>query len=516
MTGAPRAIAISNLDLPDAQKLLLHDCEDCACPVSATADSPLAAAALAPPADLDGPGRWVRGREVISVGLDADHQVLFNPVGHGGAVVVNEEAQRIFRCFQQPVTFGDAFLAAGGGAGPAREAEVRDLFRRLSQLELIHPEGADERPELRRGEVLTAWLHITNACNLRCPYCYLSKTSESMSEDTGRASVDAVISSALREGYPAIKLKYAGGEASLNHRHLVGLHAYAKERTAAAGLQLQATLLSNGVSLPAGLIDVLRSEGIRVMISLDGIGAAHDAQRPFVSGRPSFRQVERTIASLVGKGYGPHLSITITGRNAAGVPDVVRFALDHDLTFSLNFFRDNDQAAGLPDLQYEEQAMIAGLLGSFEVIAGRLPRWSVLGSVLDRGQLLQPRERSCGVGQDYVVIDQRGRVAKCHMEIERTLGDVFRHDPLQLVRRDTGPGTAQNLPVTEKAGCRDCTWRYWCTGGCAVATFRATGRSDIKSPNCNIYKAIYPEALRLEGMRLLRYALPAQADAGRP
>jgi len=514
MTGAPRAIAISNLDLPDAQQLLLHDCEDCACPVSATADSPLAAAALAPAADLDGPGRWVRGREVISVGLDADHQVLFNPVGHGGAVVVNEEAQRIFRCFQEPVTFGDAFREAG--PGPGREAEVRDLFRRLGQLELIHPEGADERPELPRGEVLTAWLHITNACNLRCPYCYLSKTAESMSEDTGRASVDAVISSAVREGYPAIKLKYAGGEASLNHRHLVGLHAYAKERAAAAGLQLQATLLSNGVSLPAGLIDVLRSESIRVMISLDGIGAAHDAQRPFVSGRPSFRQVERTIASLVGKGYGPHLSITITGRNAAGVPDVVRFALDRDLTFSLNFFRDNDQAAGLPDLQYEEQAMIAALLGSFEVIAGRLPRWSVLGSVLDRGQLLQPRERSCGVGQDYVVIDQRGRVAKCHMEIERTLGDVFRDDPLQLVRRDTGPGTAQNLPVTEKAGCRDCTWRYWCTGGCAVATFRATGRSDIKSPNCNIYKAIYPEALRLEGLRLLRYAAPAQAAAGRP
>jgi uncharacterized protein len=510
MTAAQRAIAISNLDLPDAQQLLLHDCEDCACPVSATADSPLAAAALAPAADLDGPGRWVRGREVISVGLDADHQVLFNPVGHGGAVVVNEEARRIFRCFQQPVTFGDALRAAGRGA------EVRDIFRRLSQLELIHPEGEDPRPELRRGEVLTAWLHITNACNLRCPYCYLHKTADSMDEPTGRASVDAVIASAVREGYPAIKLKYAGGEASLNHRHLIGLHGYAKERAAAAGLQLQATLLSNGVSLPAALIDALAAESIRVMISLDGIGAAHDAQRPFVSGRPSFRQVERTIASLVRKKYGPHLSITITGRNAAGVPDVVRFALDRDLTFSLNFFRDNDQAAGFADLQYEEQAMIGALLGSFEVIAERLPRWSVLGSVLDRGQLLQPRERSCGVGQDYVVIDQRGRVAKCHMEIERTLGDVFRHDPLQLVRADTGPGTAQNLPVTEKAGCRDCTWRYWCTGGCAVATFRATGRSDIKSPNCSIYKAIYPEALRLEGMRLLRYAIPAQAAADRP
>jgi uncharacterized protein len=71
----------------------------------------------------------------------------------------------------------------------------------------------------------------------------------------------------------------------------------------------------------------------------------------------------------------------------------------------------------------------------------------------------------------------------------------------------------QNLLVEEKEGCRDCTWRYWCSGGCAVATFRATGRYDVKSPNCNIYKAIYPQALRLEGLRLLRYATPA-AGAG--
>ena len=30
-----------------------------------------------------------------------------------------------------------------------------------------------------------------------------------------------------------------------------------------------------------------------------------------------------------------------------------------------------------------------------------------------------------------------------------------------------------------------------------MATFRATGRYDVKSPNCNIYKAIYPQALRM-------------------
>ncbi|HLX48036.1 MAG TPA: radical SAM protein [Streptosporangiaceae bacterium] len=431
--------------------------------------------------------------------LDAEHWLLFNPVGQGGVVVVNEPARRFFHSFQRSATAADVRASWAG-----REDEFGELFGRLTQLGMIHPPGRPGAPRFSSSDVLTAWLHVTNACNLRCPYCYVNKTAEKMDEDTGRAAVEAVVRSAVEHGFRAVKLKYAGGEASLNHRLLAGLHAYAKALTAEHGLGLHATLLSNGVTLPPSLTETLKAEGIRVMISLDGIGGEHDVQRPFVDGRPSFHLVERTIARLIEQGHAPHLSITITNRNAGGIADVVRFALERELTFSLNFFRDNDCADRFPDLRYEEQTMISAILESFGVIEEFMPRWSVLGSILDRGQLLEPRQRSCGVGQDYVVIDQRGRVSKCHMEIERTLGDVFTADPLRLVRQDST--TALNLAVEEKDGCRGCSWRYWCSGGCTVATFRATGRYDIKSPNCNIYKAIYPQALRLEGLRLLKYA----------
>ena len=343
-----------------------------------------------------------------------------------------------------------------------------------------------------------------------------------MVESVGRAAIEAVVNSAITHGFSAVKLKYAGGEASLNHSLIIKLHSYARELTAGSGLELQATLLSNGVRLPATLFEFCKVEGIRVMISLDGLKEQHDVQRPFANGKPSFRFVEHTISELIGQGCPPHLSITITGRNTTGLADVTRFALERNLTFSLNLFRDNECAASFQDLRYEEQDIINGILKAFGVIEEFMPRWSVLGSVLDRGQLLQPRQRSCGVGQDYVVIDQNGGVAKCHMEIERTLGDVFSDDPLRLVSEDKS-GTL-NLISDEKEGCRDCTWRYWCSGGCSVATFRATGRYDVKSPNCNIYRAIYPQALRLEALRLLKYAqqtpmtenpVPAQLDVQR-
>ena len=500
MTSARRAdgpVAISNLDIPGGQDLLVHGCEDCAC--ATTAEHPASARAAAPYPAGD---HLVCADGVIELPVDSEHRLLFDTL-RGGAVVVNAGAYEIFDSFRQrPVS-----------AGPPRGADADDraaaTVRCLRQAGLVHPAGAVQRPAFAPGKTLTAWLHVTNSCNLRCPYCYLNKSDEDMDPATGKAAVDAVIRSAVDHGFTAVKLKYAGGEASLNHRLVLSLHEHAADLAARHGLRLYATLLSNGAALPSSLVQALRAAGIKVMISLDGIGDLHDAQRPFTTGRPSFAHVERGIARLIEHDHAPHISVTITSRNAGGVADVVRFSLARNLTFSLNLFRDNDCAASFPDLRYEEQAIISGLLAAFGAIEESLPRWSVLGSVLDRGQLLEPRQRSCGVGQDYVVIDQRGAVAKCHMEIEKTIGDVFTADPLELVRRDRT--TALNLISDEKEGCRDCDWRYWCTGGCTVATFRATGRYDIKSPNCNIYKAIYPPALKLEALRILKYGLPGSA-----
>jgi uncharacterized protein len=504
---------LSRFDVEGSSDLLVYSCEDCACPVSEYHDTGNQPAAQLPsrrpaPSAVEN-GRWVRASDVTEFPLDDNYWVLFNPLGTGGVVVVNRPAYEVFHALAQPTALTELIAGQPPKAGPSGEtAETADAAQtartlgELARLELVHPDGQPCRPRFADSQTLTAWLHVTNGCNLRCPYCYVRKSPDAMDEDCGRAAVEAVIKSAVANGFSAVKLKYAGGEASLNHRLVVKLHEYAVELAAASGLGLHATLLSNGVKLPASLVAVCRAAGIRIMISLDGIGDQHDIQRPFANGRPSFGFVRQTIDELIAAGVPPHLSVTVTGRNAAGVADVVRFALEQGLTFSINLFRDNDCASAFGDLRYEEDQIIRHLLEAFEVVEQMLPPWSVLGAILDRGQLIQPRQRSCGVGQDYVVIDQHGQVAKCHMEIERTLGDVFTSDPLRLVREDR---TILNLLSDEKEGCRDCTWRYWCSGGCSVATFRATGRFDVKSPNCAIYKAIYPRALRLEALRLLRY-----------
>jgi uncharacterized protein len=353
------------------------------------------------------------------------------------------------------------------------------------------------------SDVLVAWLHVTNACNLRCTYCYLAKTNEAMSAETGRAAVDAIIRSALQHGYRAIKLKFAGGEASLNFALVWELHDYAQSAATTHGLALEAVVLSNGVGVSRAGLRELQRRGIRLMISLDGFAADNDSQRVFANGRGSFAAVARTIDRAQAIGLRPDISITVSGQTAGGLAALVEWLLDRDLPFNLNFYRENDCSAGFSALQLDERRIVDGMLAAFGVIERQLPARSLLAALVDRANLATAHSKTCGVGESYMVIDQHGGVAKCQMEIEQPVTSVYAADPLGVIRADTIG--VRNLPVQEKAGCRDCAWQLWCAGGCAVATFRATGRYDVQSPNCGIYTALYPAAVRLEGLRLLKY-----------
>jgi uncharacterized protein len=236
---------------------------------------------------------------------------------------------------------------------------------------------------------------------------------------------------------------------------------------------------------------------------LDGFGAYHDRHRPYAGGRGSFQDVAEAVELALANGLVPNISVTVSSRTAEGLPEIMEWILEHELPFSLNFYRENELSASHEDMRLDEQTIIQGMLAAFKMIENNLPKRSFLGGIIDRANLSAAHTHTCGVGQNYLVFDQNGQVAKCQMHIRKPITDIHVEDPLAVIRADQIG--IQNLSVEEKEGCKTCEWKHWCTGGCPLATYRATGRYDVKSPNCNIYKALFPEALRLEGLRLLKY-----------
>ncbi|MEK6750640.1 MAG: radical SAM protein [Chloroflexota bacterium] len=442
---------------------------------------------------------WQKSPFLYRQTLDSTNDLLFNPVGPGGPVVLNHAAQKILDAFVNPNTIQS-------GVASVHDVQVEkttSIVQHMIMLGLLSS-SSYTKPLNQTPKTLTAWLHVTNQCNLRCDYCYITKTPDKMEIEHGKQSVDAVFRSALANGFQSVKLKFAGGESTLNFPLILELHDYAQLVAKENGLGVTGVVLSNGVGITDRMINSLQERRLRLSISLDGIGEFHDAQRKFINGKGSFHLVERSLDRLSVSGVNPSITITVSNRNLDGLPQVVDFVLQRNLPFTINFYRENECSSGHIDLAYNDEKIIEAMKKAFSIIENNLPPHSLLGSLVDRARLDTPHNKPCGVGDSYLVIDQNGKVAKCHMEIERSITDISMPDPLKLIQLDQIG--IQNVSVDEKEGCRDCAWRYWCAGGCPALTYRVTGRYDIKSPNCHIYKALFPEVLRLEGLRLLKYS----------
>lgn len=400
--------------------------------------------------------------------------------GHSRAAVLNQAALALL--------LGPEPAHAGPEAVAARE--------RLWALGLCADSPTAQAPA---DEPLSVWLHLTNACNLACSYCYIAKSAEAMSREVARAAVDAACRSALRHGYRSLALKYAGGEPTLALDLLVETQRYAEERAAALGLGLSAGVLTNGAALSPERVERLRELGLPLTVSLDGLGEAHDAQRPRRGGQGSAERVRAGIEAALAAGLDLTAAITVTAHSAAGLPDLIGWLLERDIPFTISFARPPAQAPAR--VEAEEQAIVAGMRAAFERIAEAPPRWSLLGGLLDRADLSQSHQRPCAAGESYLVVDQAGRVSKCQMLIGQPVGDLAAADPLGLIRG----GIPLYQSVDQRAGCRECEWRHWCAGGCPVASMRAGASYGDRPPNCPIYLSLFPQLLRLEGLRLLHW-----------
>ena len=443
---------------------------------------------------------WQRAADNPISALPDQHSVTFAPHNPRQIAVLNSAARQLLESVTRPIVLTQALFLAPESA---TSATLRGTFQ-LAALGLLQPLNAATTRAPVTSRTLSAWLHLTDACNLRCPYCYVTKSADRMDEATGRAAIDAVFRSALRNGYHAVKLKYAGGEPTLHFDLVRSLHTHATALANESGLALQEVILSNGVALTSDMLDFLRAAGIRQMISLDGLGTDHDDQRPFENGAPSSGHVLQAIDRAIARGLRPHISISVRPENLASLAETVRFVLDRDLLFNLNFVREE-----LPASAGWEAEFIAGIQAALAVIEARLPQRRLIDGLLDRCTFAGAHDYPCGVGRDYIAVAPSGTVARCHMTLTQPVGDVWAEDPLEAIRATTSDAEFQVSSVDTRTDCRNCTWRSICAGGCPLQTARTRGRQDVASPYCKIYQAILPELVRLEGLRILKWQVAA-------
>src|ERR1019366_266279 len=87
--------------------------------------------------------------------------------------------------------------------------------RGFLQLGQEHSELPGSQQQQRMGRAATVWLQMTDTCNLRCSYCYISKNPKHMSLGTAKALVSKLAEECRIAGLAYLRLRCAGGEPTI-------------------------------------------------------------------------------------------------------------------------------------------------------------------------------------------------------------------------------------------------------------------------------------------------------------
>ncbi len=361
--------------------------------------------------------------------------------------------------------------------------DVRASIGELLGMRAIHsivappPKPVAEKPK-RRIPLQTLVLNVTSRCNLSCGYCYEygedriveAKTKPRfMNEATAKQSVDFLFDESVDS--PVVNLTFFGGETLLNFRMLQTALAYARERAAALGKQVNASLTTNATLLREEVIDWMVANDVGVTVSIDGAREQQDKHRVFANGMGSYDIIVPRIKELLAKHRRRPVGarVTLTGQNL-DVVSIYRHLFEEIGFYEVGF------APVTTSWQREyaiEDAGFQQLLSGFQTLAaeylehalaGRRHGFSNVRDTLEELHKGMSKAYPCGAGLGLMGVATDGDVALCHRfagSDEHKLGNVFAgvdhaiQDEFLLKHH-----------IANKTDCSKCWARPLCAGGC--------------------------------------------------
>lgn len=464
-----------------------NDCDcDCACPHPLVQQATPVAGVMA---TFDQPAIRSSGPRLA---LEQGWQVVYP---HAGQIsILNRPAVEILERFNQAVVPRDMIWR------PEETDALVDLLRQ-GVIEPIEP--VNTKHELRQVnsiQSLSAWLQVTDRCNLRCGYCYIKQSPRELSLATGKAIIDALIRTAQAHSISSIKLKYAGGEPLLRFTLVKQLQTYAQKRASDTQIKLQGVLLSNGLLLTKSIIEQIRKLDLRLMLSLDELNNGYSV-RLLPSMQNSTQTVRAAMELALKHHVIPSVSITITRSTLPHLSELTGWLSERHVPFSLNFYRQPRKSQVSDPLALDESAA-PDILKTYQILLEQHPEHSLLNGILDRTNLAQAHEHACGAGRNYLAFDTQGQVNACQMLLDDAKPfDLASCDLLETARQLTAHNL--NPPAKEKSACSQCEWKPWCAGGCSLTAYYSSNDYAAPSPHCALYRALFPQILKLEAKRIM-------------
>jgi uncharacterized protein len=364
-------------------------------------------------------------------------------------------------------------------------ADVQELSRRLLR----------EMNYRVFGPTTIVDLFITQACNLRCDYCFVGDMPRvSATEERLHRAVDFILAES-RDSTRPLTLALFGGEPLLEKDLVRSVAAYARRAGSEMGKNVWFEMTTNGTLLDEDAMRLASELHFRYLLSLDGDRYSHDLHRRRPDGSGSFDSiVEKVPLIRAWDQSGPAARVTVNpdtvGRVAAGIRELAETGFNHFI------MGPNEEAVWPPDATEEYARQLRELARFYLKVNAEAPRIRLSAFELGLGDLHKRYAGvwGCHAAHGRLAIDCEGRLFPC----AKFAGMNEGRGECQLGTVDDGItewGTrarvANHDPQT-RYYCMPCRYRDYCSGGCLASNLWSTG--SMYRPS-DVYCAVTKAAL---------------------
>lgn len=375
-------------------------------------------------------------------------------------IVLKNESQLSFFELLQIMPLGEALERF--------EGHYNDAQYMVIQLEARHFEDQNVHSCIY-NEVKTLQLYLTNACNLRCPHCYMFAGQKSKNE-LSTEEIFSVIDGYKGQGGEKVTL--TGGEVTMR-KDLAEIVRYASN----AGLKVR--ILTNGTAWNPELIDNVSPYLSSVQISIDGFSEKTNAK---VRGAGSFSISLSALDRFISNNVPSEVSVTpyYDDDFESYVESFADFA--KSLTtkyagkkFKINFAEQMMEGREV-SLNETQQRQYSNVINKIhEKYFGADTEDLSFVKAFREAQIMD----NCMYG--VISISSTGDVYFCaRIPSISSIGNVRTmgfDEIMEMSRLAQSQSNINNL-----APCKDCNIKYICGGGCRIDYFpELTSSKDIKS-----------------------------------
>ena len=337
-------------------------------------------------------------------------------------------------------------------------------------------------------------------CQLRCGYCfYRDETLPRQARDRGfmtLSTLEAVVREGLGYAGREVTFAFQGGEPTLAGLPFFEAAVRLQKQYNTRGVKVNNTLQTNGLLLDGAWAAFLRENGFLVGLSLDGVAATHNANRPDAAGQGTFARTLQAAKLLQAHNVEFNILTVVNRQTAEAAAEIYGFYKAQGFSW-LQFIPCLDpvgeapggHAYSLSPADYGRFLTDTFDLWYRDVKRGAQPFIRQFENYV--GMLLGLPPEACGMrgvcGLQHAV-EADGSVYPCDFYVTDALylGNLNENTLAEINARRVRTGFVEASAFIHER-CRACRWFPLCRGGCR----RCRPPDESGRPGLNIFCESY-------------------------